>query len=219
MNDVDIVGIGDHLIEYPKIDESKFENTEEYLIIAKKIIRTFAPRFRTGLAEEMLRSDDAISNVATAIMMADWRWNPEHKAPSGKIRSRYCYRNQCGIWAVQGYIARQKSNGERKIVSLDTLINRFESDTQLHEILPDVTQSSPEDDLIKEEHKNFVINKISDMLTTGLLTEHQAKFIKMHYLDRKTFVNIGKEHNVSREAVRQTVERGMNNIRKEFYHE
>ena len=85
---VDIVGIGSHLIEYPPIDPKRFEDSfDKYIEIAKKVVAVFAPRYRPGLSEEILRSEDAISNIATAIMIADWRWNPEYKSADGTVRT------------------------------------------------------------------------------------------------------------------------------------
>ena len=212
---IDIVGIGDHQTEYPETYEDNFETNEEYLTIAKKIIRTFAPRFGAELAEQMLRSDDAISNMATAVMMADWRWNPEYRSKQGTVRTRRSYRNQCCLWAMQSYISRQKYNKQNHM-SLDTMLSGSASEFTLQEIIPDFAQCSPEDTIVEKEHLRFVNSTVKKILGSKYLTEQQANFIERHHIDGETLVSIGNDFGISREAVRQSIERGITNIRREF---
>ena len=57
----------------------KFENLSVYLGLAKKTISKFAPQFYPGLRME-LNNDDAVSDIAHAIMQADWKWDANRKA-------------------------------------------------------------------------------------------------------------------------------------------
>ena len=54
--------------------DKKFDSLDSYIQLAKKTISKFAPKFYNGLAAEMLSNEDAISDIATAIMSADWKF-------------------------------------------------------------------------------------------------------------------------------------------------
>ena len=70
-------------------DEQQFLTLEEYLTIAKRMIMKFAPKFYSSLAQKMLKDDDAISQVAYAIMRADETWNPDYRSKKGTVKSKY----------------------------------------------------------------------------------------------------------------------------------
>lgn len=208
---VDIVGIGSRQIVYPAIDESRFEdNFEKYLTIAKKVIKTFAPGLRVGLDVEMLRSEDAVSNIATSIMMADWRWNPGHRSADDKVRTQYAYRNQCAIWAIQAYIARQTH--AKKPISLETLVSQGygrENEVLLKHIIPDKNSVGPVDRAsLKEDHR-----RSKNILKDAKLTSKQREYIKLYYIDDLTYQEIGDQYGVTREAVRQIINRATDKIR------
>ena len=76
---VDIVGASrKNKEDFPVADNSKFETLSSYMQIAKRLIGYFAPKIRKGLSSEMLASDDAVSYVAEAIMMADWLFDENY---------------------------------------------------------------------------------------------------------------------------------------------
>jgi hypothetical protein len=51
----------------------------------------------------MLKNEEAISDVATALMYADWRFDENRKGKTGLQKTLYSYRNQCAIWAIKKY--------------------------------------------------------------------------------------------------------------------
>ena len=51
--------------------EKQFDSLDSYISLAKKTISKFAPKFYNGLSVEMLKSEEAISDVATALMDAE----------------------------------------------------------------------------------------------------------------------------------------------------
>ena len=94
----DIVGIGKMKKKHPPAESLVFENLHEYLRHAKRMIGYFA---RGSLGKQMLASEDAISNVATAIMFADWTWDENYTGKRGQKCSKHTYRNLRGIWAIK----------------------------------------------------------------------------------------------------------------------
>ena len=201
MTNVDIAGVGNCT---DGVNEAQIDLTiQEYTTIAIKIIKSIAPRLRTGLAEEMLASEDAIANVATKIMLADGKWN-------GK-GSKHGFRKQRAEFAIKEYMTRDIRNKRRNIYSMN-----FET------VNPDTGQScefgdmvpcepcEPVDMMIKSEEAQI----IDDLLGSGVLTEGQEFCIRGYYLDGRTYEDIADERDISKERVRQLVNDGIRNLQR-----
>lgn len=185
------------------------ESLSTYISLAKKTIAKFGPKFYNGLSTEMLNSEEAISDVATAIMYADWRFDPTRIGKSGQQKTLYSYRNQCAIWAIQTYVTNKYK--KRKNLSIDSTIK--DDDMSHGESIPDHRQQNPVDILIDMEEKEILSNTIDMLLNSSLLSDKQKKQIHMYYFENKTLSQIGKEFNVSREAIRQNIKRGIDLIK------
>jgi RNA polymerase sigma factor (sigma-70 family) len=184
------------------------EDLSTYISLAKKTISKFGPKFYSSLSSEMLKNEEAISDVATAIMYADWRFDPNRKGNSGQQKTLYSYRNQCAIWAIQTYITHKYK--KQKCLSIDN----YTYDDQPHtELIPDHKQLDPMEIAIKNETERDLIDTIDLMLNTTPLSDKQKKQIYMYYFEDKTLSEIGKIFDVSREAVRQNIKRGLELIR------
>ena len=97
--------------------ENKLEDLCFYTKLAKKTISAFANNIYSGLSQEMLANDETVGEVANAIMIGDWRWDKNRKGKTGKSKTRYSYRNQCAIWAIQTYAT--KKYKKKKLHSLE----------------------------------------------------------------------------------------------------
>lgn len=190
--------------------DRQYDGLDVYINLAKKTISKFGPKFYNGLSAEMLKNSDAISDVATAIMYADWRFDPERKGKNGQNKTLYSYRNQCAIWAIKTYVT-NKYKKQTDTISLD--FNPKESDTSLHSALSDKKSQDPLDILIENEENENLSIAIHDLLEKSNLSEKQKAQIKMYYLEDHTLSSIGKKFGVSREAVRQNIKRAMESIR------
>jgi RNA polymerase sigma factor (sigma-70 family) len=190
--------------------QTQYANLDTYLNLAKKTISKFGHKFYNGLSSEMLCNNDAVSDVATAIMYADWRFDPSRTGKSGQKKTLYSYRNQCAIWAIKTYISNKYK--KKKDMSLD-----FESDTDgaatLNSTIPDDRALSPLDILIEKENKLNISQSIEDLLNNSLLSDKQKTQIKMYYFDNQTLSAIGKKFGISREAVRQNIKRAIDIIK------
>jgi len=189
--------------------EKQFDSLSSYISLAKKTISKFAPKFYNGLAADMLSNEDAISEIATALMQADWKFDSERVGPTGLKKTKYSYRNQCVIWAIKTYVTQKykkkpKSSLDFEIGDKDTL-----SQTIADEKLP-----NPLDILIKKESEENLKNNISEILDSAVLNNKQRAQIRMYYYDNYTLSEIGEKYGVSREAVRQNIKRGIQNIQK-----
>lgn len=182
-----------------------FETLEEYITIAKKTIAKFAPRIYPSLAKEMLSSEDAIASVATAIMTADWKWNPEYRSKTNTVRSKYSYRNQRAIWAIQTYVV--EKNNYPKHLSLDWA---SDEDASLVDCIEDKKAISP----IQKLENTDVENHVQELLHSGVISDLQREYISAYYLEDKTLQEVGNRYNITRESVRQTISTGMKALRE-----
>lgn len=193
------------------MEQQEFDNLGTYLGLAKKTISKFAPQFYPGLRVELLNNDDAISDIAYAIMQADWKWDSTRTGHEGKTKSKYSYRNQCAIWAIKTYIS-QKYKKKNNNLSLDTVITDDEGNT-FAQSLHDNAVNDPYIIVSEKEQSDNLKTIIHRLISSDLLTDKQRKQIKMYYFEDKTLLEIGKEFGVTREAIRQNIQKGINRIR------
>lgn len=198
---IDITGIGKKNMENTTFE---MESLEEYLTIAKKLISTTCYRFGKGLAEEMLKNDDAIANIAYSIMMADLEFNG-----SG---NRYGFRKLRAEYAIKSYLSRRKKNVDKNIYRLDNI-----TDTESESSFADYLSSSEEDPSInieKSDYNAYIMNQIEKMQKNGVISEKGKNYVKMHYLDEISVEKIAEKEGVSRQSVYQVLNRAMKSIKK-----
>jgi RNA polymerase sigma factor (sigma-70 family) len=188
--------------------EKSFDSLSTYISLAKKTISKFGPKFYNGLSTEMLKNEEAISDVATALMYADWRFDADRPGKSGQKKTLYSYRNQCAIWAIKTYVTNKYKS--KKHLSLD---HDNDHDQKLDSMIPDSRQLSPIDSLIESEYHSNLSNDIEQLFNSSALSSKQKEQIEMYYFEDKTLSEIGKEFGVSREAVRQNIKRGLDIIK------
>jgi RNA polymerase sigma factor (sigma-70 family) len=187
-----------------------YDSLDSYINLAKKTIVKFGPRFYNGLSAEMLKNTDAVSDVATAIMYADWRFDPNRPGKSGQKKTLYSYRNQCAIWAIKTYV----TNKYKKHLDTSISLNFSEegSDSSFYSSISDEKAMDPVDILIDKEESSRLTSSI-DQLLNSILSDKQKIQIKMYYLENHTLSYIGKKFGVSREAIRQNIKRALDIIR------
>ena len=186
----------------------QFDSLSAYISLAKKTISKFGPKFYNGLSTEMLKNEEAISDIATAIMYADWRFDANRKGKSGQQKTLYSYRNQCAIWAIKTYITNKYK--QKKNISID---QENDYDQDISAMIADNKQRSPLDIIIDEESEHLLECDIHNLLNNSLLSDKQRQQIMMYYFDNETLSSIGKKFGVSREAVRQNIKRGFDIIK------
>lgn len=186
--------------------EKTFDDLSTYINLAKKTISKFSSKYHSSLRAEMLSNEDAISDVASAIMYADWRWDSNRVGKSGMVKSKYAYRNQCAIWAIQTYITK-KYKSKRKQLSLDTEM----SDGSLTHasIVESKTEKDPLDQIIENERTDLINLHIHALINSDMISDKQREQLKMYYFDDMTLNEIGKKFNVTREAVRQNIKKAI----------
>ena len=193
------------------MENREFENLSTYILLAKKVISKFAPTFYSGLNKELLSNEDAISDIAAALMNADWKWDKNRVGYNGQSKTRYSYRNQCGIWAIKSYISNKYKKKNQKL-SIDNISN--DDMKTFAASIVDKSMSDPYDIVSSEEETTNLQNTVKTLLDSDMLSDKQRNQIKKYYFENKTLVQIGDEYGVTREAIRQNIQKGLNKIRE-----
>ena len=79
----------------------------------------------------------------------------------------------------------------------------YHDELNLKNLIPSDSHNSILDKLIESEQNENLKEDIETLLDSNILTERQAQYIKMYFFEEMTLENIGKEFNITREAVRQ----------------
>lgn len=198
---IDIVGIGDRKVAKPV---TRMDTMDEYLLIAKKSISSYAPKIRYGLAEEMLENDDAVANIAHAIMMADWQFDGRG--------NRFGFRKERAIYAIKSYITRRKRESAKSVYRLDNIIDSNNSNSTFSAFLVDPSER-PSEQVSRNDFVSELVNKMDRMVDNGLLSERGVSFIKMHYMKEMPMSEIANKEGISRQAVHDVVSRTLKIMR------
>lgn len=191
----------------------EFPSLTFYTELAKKTISKFGNKMYGSLSSEMLSNEDAISDVANALMTADWKYDKERVGSvTGQSKTRYSYRNQCAIWAIKTYATKSKKK-KNYFLPLSVLESKNE-DCNTDSFLCDEKLLTPLDDLINRETEDLNSELVSLIFTSGILSDKQAQQIKMYYIDQLTLNDIGRHFNVTREAVRQNIKNGIAKLKQ-----
>jgi RNA polymerase sigma factor (sigma-70 family) len=191
--------------------EVQYETLANYLLMAKKMITKFAPKYYSTLAQEMLHDEGAIADVAHSIMMADWKWNPLYRSKKNTVRTKRSYRNQRAIWAIKDYISKRKCNGY--VFSLSYENPRSDDPTPLSGLLQDKKAYNPSTLAENADEVEYSQKLIETLLKCEVITNKQKEYIVSYYLDSQTLQEVGTKYGVSREAVRQGINHGLDTFR------
>jgi RNA polymerase sigma factor (sigma-70 family) len=164
----------------------------------------------------MLKDEDAISSVATAIMMADWRWDADYKNDKGTKKTRYSYRNQCALWAIQTYVSKDHKKNKKfkkKVYSLNHVLGDENDSESTQSFTEDSKALNPEEILIEKENKEQLSSLIDNLLSLDCLTSRQKDYIRLYYFESYTFEKIGQKYGITREAVRQGLNKAIEMIK------
>jgi RNA polymerase sigma factor (sigma-70 family) len=175
------------------MENQEFDSLNVYLDLAKKTISKFAG----SLKKEMLSNEDAVSDVASAIMVGDWKWDANRKGKTGKSKTRYSYRNQCAIWAIQTYTTKKYKAPKSRSLN-------YANDSESGQV-GDIISSSIKDPCeiaIEKEYSENLSKDIRDILNSEL-----------YYFEGYTLEKIGKRFNITREAVRQNINKSLEKIK------
>jgi len=179
-------------VKYETKPNDYYCTLDEYILFAKKSIM----RFASPVAKSLLKNEDFISDIAHAIMMADWRWNGDG--------DRVGYRSKCAEWAIKINLTKLKKQNEKnkknRLISLNYQINDDSGD--VYNMIED-KRFSPKQDI-----------NVKGILENSCLTDLQKQYINMYYIEEKTLNEIAGEFNTTPQNINQTITRGIEKIKK-----
>lgn len=181
----------------------EFETLETYYTIAKKTISAYGWRYYPSLVKEMLNNSDTVSTVAHAIMVADWKWDAEKVGPiSGQSKSRYSYRNQRAIWAIQKYVSDKYKSNKKHEKHVEHIVKNFDQ------------QSADPAEIFEEmDSKQQLTKDIKELIDVCDLTDKQRQQLVMYYYDDMTLKEIGDSFGLTKEAVRLNIKKAIDKLR------
>ena len=189
---------------------SQFDTLESYISTAKKIIAKYNTRSSSS-GGNLLKNEDIISDVASAIMYADWKWDSERVGKiTGKKKTKYSFRNQCAIWAIKTYMTNKHKKKKINIIDIDLQ----DSKEFLGSYIEDYRNNDPYLETETNEYHKDIDILVSEIMNSDILSEKQKDQIQKYYIDDMTLSQIGDEYGVTREAVRQNIKKGLKIIRE-----
>jgi len=66
---------------------------------------------------------------------------------------------------------------------------------------------------MEQEEKDNLHANLQCLLSSDLLSDRQKDYIKLYYFENQTFEQIGQRYNITREAVRQGLNKAIDLIR------
>lgn len=193
--------IGGHkLIEIQRINNcysGGFKNNnarplKEYLKIAQISIVKYAPKIKA-----LHNDEDAISEVAKSLMQSDLRYDPE-KTPDKKMYDSYILRK-----AVCGLIARLKQ--KHRTMSFSYMVN---DDLDLSDVISSNDKCGLST-LLKQEAQQKKKQDAQEILNDSIITDKQRKYITEYYLNSKSYGEIAKEYNITKQCVERCIKKGL----------
>lgn len=204
-----VVQMKEPRIPYPNHSEKGFLTIKEYLQITKKIVKHVVGKTNSKIATEILRSDDVLSNIATAIMISDWRYE------SGEGASIQTYRYGGALQAIKTYLKRRSN--KKFIYSLDLDLN---DDNNNHDVknngnaLYDKLEDDSQHEPILEDIKNDNHDSLIALLDGDTLNDKEKICINKYFFDSMTYQKIGDELGITRERVRQIIDGGLSKLKE-----
>ena len=138
-------------------------------------------------------------------MFADWTWDENYTGKRGQKCSKHTYRTLRGIWAIKSYLVRQKRKSKNKTNSINTSID--EDGTQLCSIL-EGDYELPIQNILKSELREL----LEDVISCGIITDQQEKYIRAYYFDSMSYSEIARKNGISRQAVHDGVNRAIKSL-------
>ncbi len=175
-------------------ENPEFLSLNEYLEIAKKQISYFGRVYELGFSKRLLNSEEAISFVAHANMIADWKYDPS------KNMTRYSYRNNYAYYYIKYIHKNWKNNLEINESDLIGLNDGQLPSTNVMDLISPTIIDNPLINLIKKEEKEHI-----NSIVKKNLGERDSKIFNMYIHEDSNLATIGRTFGLSRERVRQIV--------------
>lgn len=202
-----ISNISPQVQDFPSKDDPEVKNRmkslHEYLEMAQKVLNYFAPHyFPSNVVYVLSESEDAISEIAMHLMLADWSWDER------KGRNERSYRNYRGDRKINKLMQIFKTAANKELQSLDKVVaNEKDSYRYVGNLVYD-----PEKILIEKERSETISKYVRYLITHSGLTPMQKRCVELKYVEGvETGEEIGKQFTpvVSRQNINEILEKAI----------
>jgi DNA-binding CsgD family transcriptional regulator len=187
----------------------EFLTDKEYTAATKKIIKHFTRRSRR-LSQILIKDAEIFHNIKFKIMKADWRWKPDGG------RTRYSWRNQCGIWAIQEAIEEVKQKYE-DLKTADLSLNYCKKSDSYNETkLSDRLSSKVPDPSFAMSQSETTLKlrkEINGLIKAANLTEIEIEYLNL-WAEGQTYQEIAKRFEIKNQSVSSVVKKALQKMRK-----
>ena len=169
---------------------NSLESLDDYYKIAPRLIVAVGLNLHPLVAQQILNDEDALSQIITAIMIADCQWNG--------AGSKYGYRKQYVTWAIKSYMSRRKRNVPMQSLSGDKdYVYTMAS-----------SRASPYTETVNKETTKILQD------TLKLLTPIQKRCIEYRYFDGLTIRDITIRLKMSRHVISRHIQKALRTMRR-----
>jgi len=118
------------------------------------------------------------------------------------------------LWAIQTYVSKEYKKNKKfdKVYSLDSTIDNND-DLTPGQLIKDYNSKTPVAIAIEHEETDNTKYLVDSILSLECITDRQKDYIRLYYLESQTFDSIGKKYGITREAVRQGLNKAIEKIR------
>ena len=173
----------------------KFEDSlYDYLLIATKLVQKLCTK---DVCVEILYDEDALSNMAHSLMMADWRWDGKYISKNKRTKTQYSYRSQCIIYEIKKHLRRKQRVYSQKFKQSLNYTSVDETQPLYCKIVDRSSLGVNPIEIAIQKEKFETFKKI--------LTHKEYICVTMYYIDMYTYKEIGQKLDLSQERIRQIV--------------
>ena len=173
----------------------KMETLDWYLKNAENAIRKFAK------GTKLIKNEDAIAFVARFMMDADSRYDE-------KTGTREGFRWKYAEYAVKSFINRDRK--KRKMLSINATFKNSTYDSRGSSLEKILTK-----DIIPHNSNNSAIPDVIQLINNApYLNDRERNCILAKFVDSKNYQEIGDSLGITRERVRQIIDKAIYKVRK-----
>lgn len=169
----------------------EYLRVEEYLDQARKIVG----KLGGDMKHRLLQDDDVMGSVATNIMLADQKWDPNYPGGAcslGTLRVKYA------LWMVIECVNKIKKH---KMLSMS--YTRFDDAEPMGNYI-----EGPDEEKIRDD-----LAMVDDLINHKSLTKKESEVVRLRYMGY-TLDEIGQQVGFSKERARQLLQNAGRKIRK-----
>ena len=188
------------MFDIPKEDRTLANYTKEAMCLIGRFGQSW-----------MLNSEDVISNVANAIMRAEWDFDPDRGVKRSTLRITYA---RYQIITEFRELAKWNKRPPHFSIEAERINDEgrsFRSDIGHVEDYREPYNPDAE----TQETINNQKKQVAKLLKSKSLTKKQRKYLKLYFLKQMSMNDMADKFKCSKQAVNQVVNGGLNKLRKE----